>query len=262
APVSRPAAADGALLSATGYVIARRQATISAKVSGRLTELHVEEGQHVLSGALIARLDDANSRALLAQTEAQLALSRSALADLAPIYQRAQTQLAEGLIAQEALDNAKANYDQAQATVGVAQANVAIARQNQDDTVVRAPFSGVVTVKAAQPGEIVAPLSAGAGFTRTGIATIVDMDSLEVEVEVSENFISRVHPGQPCSVKLNAYPDWDIPARVIAAIPTADRSKATVRVRVALESKDERILPEMGVRVAFLDKPLAAKGQP
>jgi RND family efflux transporter MFP subunit len=136
--------------------------------------------------------------------------------------------------------------------IEVAQRNVEVADRNLADTIVRAPFSGVVTVKAAQPGEIVSPLSAGGGFTRTGIGTIVDMDSLEIQVDVNENFINRVEPAQKVTAKLNAYPDWQIPGHVIAVIPTADRSKGTVTVRIALDQKDPRILPEMGVRVSFL----------
>jgi multidrug resistance efflux pump len=137
--------------------------------------------------------------------------------------------------------------------VEVAKATLALAERDQEDTIVRAPFSGVVTVKAAQAGEIVSPQSAGGGFTRTGIGTIVDMDSLEVEVDVSENFINRVRPNQPATIRLNAYPDWEIPAAVIAVIPTADRSKATVKVRVGFQQKDARVLPEMGARVSFLN---------
>jgi RND family efflux transporter MFP subunit len=145
--------------------------------------------------------------------------------------------------------------------VALAKAGVEVAQRNLDDTIVRAPFSGVVTVKAAQAGEIVSPSSAGGGFTRTGIGTIVDMDSLEVEVDVSENFINRVRPTQPASVKLNAYPDWDIPAQVIAVIPTADRSKATVKVRVGFKERDARILPDMGARVSFLSEATPGDGK-
>ena len=134
----------------------------------------------------------------------------------------------------------------------MARAGLGLAQRAQEDTIVRAPFAGVVTVKAAQPGEIVSPISAGGGFTRTGIGTIVDMASLEVEVDVSENFINRVRPGQRATIRLNAYPDWEIPAEVIAVIPTADRAKATVKVRVGFKQRDARVLPEMGARVAFL----------
>ena len=164
------------------------------------------------------------------------------------------------MISAQTLDTAKASYDAARTgldvaarVLEVADAGVAVAERNLEDTVVRAPFAGIVTVKAAQEGEMVSPISAGGGYTRTGVGTIVDMDSLEVEVDVSENFINRVHAGQRATAKLNAYPDWEIAAHVIAIIPTADRAKATVKVRVGFESRDDRILPEMGVRVAFLD---------
>jgi RND family efflux transporter MFP subunit len=158
----------------------------------------------------------------------------------------------QGAISGDAYENQRIAYDNAREGFGVARAALAVAQSNENDTTVRAPFTGVVTDKAAQPGEIVAPSAAGGGFTRTGIATIVDMDSLEVQVDVSENFIDRVHPDQPATIKLNAYPDWDIPASVIAVIPTADESKGTVTVRVAIHAKDSRILPQMGARVSFL----------
>jgi RND family efflux transporter MFP subunit len=144
--------------------------------------------------------------------------------------------------------------------LGVAHSALTVAQRLFEDMTVRAPFDGVVTVKAAQPGEMISPNSAGGGFTRTGICTIVDMDSLEVEVDVSENFISRVHAGQPAAIKLNAYPDWQIPAEIIAVIPTADRAKATVQVRVAFKEKDERVVPEMGARVSFFNATPAETG--
>ena len=176
-------------------------------------------------------------------------------------YQRDQGLVAQHFISDSDMDTARTAYENLQAQAKTAQRNVEVATQgvevaqrNLDDTVVRAPFDGVVTDKAAQPGEIVSPISAGGGFTRTGIGTLVDMDSLEVEVDVNENFINRVHPDQPAAVKLNAYPDWEIPAYVIAIIPTADRSKATVKVRVGMKQKDARILPEMGARVSFLSE--------
>lgn len=261
---SQPAAAS--LLDASGYVVARRSATVASKTTGRLLEVMIEEGQRVEGGQIIARLDDSNTqvallqaRAQFAQAEASLAAVRSAHQDALPIFRRQERQLEAKVISAQAFDTAKAEYDAAVAAcdiaaraVDVAGAAVRIAERNQADTVVRAPFSGVVTVKAAQPGEIVSPSSAGGGFTRTGIGTIVDMESLEVEVDVSENFINRVSPSQPATVKLNAYPDWSIPAEVIAVIPTADRSKATVKVRVGFKSRDARVLPEMGARVSFL----------
>ena len=262
-------------LDASGYVIARRQATVSSKITGRVTQVLIEEGQQVSKDEVVARLDDTNARARVAQNAALLAQQRAtlnaavvALANAEPTFARSQMQFEQQVISAQDLDTAKTAYDNirtsleiAERGVEVAQANLALAQRDFDDTVVRAPFGGVVTVKAAQEGEMVSPVSAGGGFTRTGIGTIVDMDSLEVEVDVSENFINRVNAGQDVSVTLNAYPDWVIPAHVIAIIPTADRAKATVRVRVGLDEKDPRILPQMGVRVAFLAADDAAQPQ-
>ena len=265
--------AGASLLDASGYVVARRQATVSAKITGKVTEVLIEEGQHVDRDEVVGRLDDSNARAALdqaqaqvKQAEAQLRSARIAYADARPVYERSQKQSAAGMVSRESFDNVKSSYDALQTAVDVAEqavavasANLVIAQRNEDDTVVKAPFAGVITVKAAQPGEIVSPISAGGGFTRTGIGTIVDMDSLEGEVDVNENFINRVHAGQAATLKLNAYPDWQIPGVVIAVIPTADRSKATLKVRVGIKQKDPRILPEMGLRVAFLaDAPVAA----
>lgn len=255
APVADSAGGGGvSMLDASGYVVARRQATVSAKITGKLQELYIEEGQKVAEGEVMARLDDSNARAELLRAQANLAAAKAALANLKPIYERDQKQAEAGFISAAALDSSKANYEAQQYALQVAEANLAVAQRNLDDTVVRAPFSGVVTTKAAQPGEIVSPISAGGGFTRTGIGTLVDMDSLEVEVDVNENFINRVQAGGPATVRLNAYADWNIPAEVIAVIPTADRSKATVRVRVGFKEKDPRILPEMGARVSFLSE--------
>ncbi len=257
----------GTILDASGYVVARRQATVSSKLTGKVVQVSIEEGQRVARDEIIARLDDTNARAAVEQTRAQraqaeanLTAARVALDNAVPTFKRNEQQLARAVISAQTFDTAKAAYDAARTSVDVAQrtvevatANLAYAARNLEDTVVRAPFAGIVTVKAAQPGEMVSPVSAGGGFTRTGIGTIVDMDSLEIEVDVSENFINRVHADQPVTAKLNAYPDWGIPAHVIAIIPTADRAKATVKVRVGFDARDERILPEMGVRVAFLD---------
>jgi RND family efflux transporter MFP subunit len=253
------------VLDASGYVVAQRQATVSAKSLGRLRDLLIEAGQSVHGGDVIARLDDSNTmatlqaaRAQLAQANAGLEAARVAVADQRPIFERNQRQRAAQVISAQDFDTAKSQFDAAQmsyasqqAAVAAAKANVEVAERAEEDTVVRAPFSGVVTDRAAQPGEIVSPMATG-GFTRTGICTIVDMSSLEAEVDVSESFINRVHPGQPATVRLNAYPDWSIPGSVVAIIPTADRSKATVKVRVAFKIQDPRILPEMGARVSFL----------
>jgi RND family efflux transporter MFP subunit len=262
-------AMGASMLDASGYVVARRAATVASKMLLRVEELNIEEGQRVKAGQIIARLDDTNIRAQLeqaraqvAQAEATLAASKQALDDAKPIYERNVRQFEAKVISEQALDTAKQTFNAAQQEYNVrirslelARAQLAVAQRSEDDTIVRAPFDGVVSVKAAQAGEIVSPNSAGGGFTRTGICTIVDMDSLEVEVDVSENFINRVQPKQPATIKLNAYPDWEIPAEVIAVIPTADRSKATVKVRVGFKEKDERVLPEMGARVSFLSTP-------
>jgi RND family efflux transporter MFP subunit len=263
------AAIGGAsLLDASGYIVARRRATVSSKVTGKVVEVRLEEGQRVEAGEIIARLDDSNWRAALAQSNAQLqqaqvnlVSAQSAFDDAKPIFQRNEQQKAAAVISAQNFDEAHAQFNVArnnlliaQSALDAARAGVAVAQRNLDDTVIRAPFSGVVTEKAAQPGEMVSPVSAGGGFTRTGIGTVVDMDSLEVEVDVSENFINRVRPQQPVTIKLNAYPDWDIPGSVIAMIPTADRAKATVKVRIAIKQKDPRIIPEMGARVSFLSE--------
>ena len=267
-PVSDEAAiGPSSILDASGYVVARRQATVSAKITGKVVAVGIEEGQRVERDEIIARLDDTNARAGVTQARAELEQSRATLvaaevafANARPTFQRNEQQLARAVISAQTFDTAKASYDTARTglevaarAVEVSAARLALAERNLDDTVVRAPFAGIVTVKAAQEGEMVSPISAGGGFTRTGIGTIVDMSSLEVEVDVSENFINRVAAQQPATVTLNAYPDWRIPARVIAIIPTADRAKATVKVRVGFDGGDARILPEMGARVAFLD---------
>ncbi|MDE2150628.1 MAG: efflux RND transporter periplasmic adaptor subunit [Gammaproteobacteria bacterium] len=270
-PVAGGESVGGSVLDASGYVVARRQATVSAKITGRLSELFIEEGEHVKEGQVIARLDPSNARAALDQARAQLKESTDALQSIrvqmvnaGRDYRRNRTLAAQHLVSQSVLDNSRSTYEQlqaqlttAEATVQVSRAGVEVAQRALDDTVVRAPFAGVITDKAAQPGEIVSPISAGGGFTRTGIGTLVDMESLEIEVDVNENFINRVEPEQKVVARLNAYPDWNIPAHVIAVVPTADRSKGTVKVRIGFDRKtgaplDARILPEMGVRVSFL----------
>jgi len=256
----------GTLLDASGYVVARRSATLASKVTGKVVGITLEEGQKVKAGQIIARLDDANVKASfeeavaqLKQAEAKLTAAQSAYDDAKPIFERITRSKNATFISAQDFDEARAKFDssrtgwiESQSAVEIARASVAVARGNLDDTVIRAPFSGVVTGKAAQPGEMVSPVSAGGGFTRTGICTIVDMDSLEVEVDISENFIDRVSARQPVVIKLNAYPDWRIDGSVIAVIPTAERAKATVKVRIAINEKDDRIVPEMGARVSFL----------
>ena len=256
------------VLDATGYVVARRQATVSSKTTGKVLDVHIEEGMTVDEGQLLAVLDDSIPRARLALAEAQLEAARAALQETRVDIRQAELavdrtrSLAErDMVGQADLDRDRLNVEGLQArlarlaqNVVVAERSLALQRRELEDMRIRAPFGGVVIAKAAQPGEMISPVSAGGGFTRTGICTIVDMDSLEVEVDVNEAYINRVEPEQPATVTLNAYPDFRIPAKVIATIPAADRNKATVRVRIAFVEKDARILPDMGAKVAFLDR--------
>jgi len=262
------------VLDATGYVTARRQATVSAKITGKVRTVLIEEGQVVAEGEILATLDDAETRADVALRQAQVAAARAGLAEIRSALANAERELerqrelaALKLTSVAALDDARTQAESLRARLASQQSQVKVteealdvARVQLDNTIVRAPFAGVVTVKAAQPGEMISPISAGGGSIRTGIGTIVDMDSLEIQVDVSEAYINRVQAGQPVEAVLNAYPDWRIPAEVIAIVPTADRSKATVKVRIALRVKDPRIVPEMGVRVAFLEERQQAAG--
>lgn len=270
------AGASGSVLDASGYVVARRRATVSSKVTGKVVELMIEEGSRVEQGQVLARIDDSNLRTQLDLARSQLDAARAQLTEgqvqlveAERNLKRTQELAGRQLLSQSALDNAQANADTLRArlestrrNVTVAERGLAVQQQALDDTVVRAPFAGVITVKNAQPGEMISPLSAGGDGTRTGIGTLVDMDSLEVEVDVNENFINRVQAGQPAETALNAYPDWKIPSEVIAVIPTADRAKATVKVRIALKSKDPRVLPDMGARVSFLAQAKPADAAP
>lgn len=259
---------SGTVLNASGYVTARRQATVSSKVTGKVTEILVEEGMRVEEGQVLARLDAANVQAVLDLARAQLDSARTALNEVHALLEEAQLnydrfrRLAEdGLVSQAELDRSRAEHksltarlENRQSEVEVARRQVDIYRQQLEDTIIRAPFAGVVVAKNAQPGEMISPVSAGGGFTRTGIGTIVDMDSLEIEIDVNEAYINRVRPGQAVVATLDAYPDWKIPCHVIAIIPTADRQRATVEVRVGFDALDERILPDMGVKVGFQDE--------
>ena len=265
-PAASAAAGATSVLDASGYVIARRQATVSSKVTGKVVELMIEEGMPVKHGQVLARLDDSNTRAQVLLSQSQLDAARAQLAEIRVQLVESQRQLKRSkelhdrqLVSDAAVENAQAGVDglqarleSAQENVKVAERNVGLYRQQVDDMIVRAPFDGVITVKNAQVGEMISPLSAGGAGTRTGIGTLVDMGSLEIEVDVNENFINRVQSGQKVEGTLNAYPDWKIPCAVIAVIPTADRSKATVKVRIGIQTKDARIIPDMGVRVSFL----------
>ena len=253
------------VLNSSGYVTARRQATVSSKITAKVVEVLVEEGKKVQEGQILARLDDTNIKTSLRLAEAQLVSATNALAETRVRVREAdqelqrQTGLLKNKIATQAdYDHAeaallalKARLEQQQADVTVAEKQVAYWVQQMDDAIIRSPFTGIVTSKNAQPGEMISPISAGGGFTRTSICTIVDMESLEIEIDVNESYINRVRAGQPVEATLDAYPEWKIPCKVIAIIPTADRQKSTVKVRVGFDKLDPRILPEMSVKVAF-----------
>ncbi len=266
AVTTRAAGTQAAVLNASGYVTARRRATVSSKITGKVVQVNVEEGMAVKEGQVLARLDDVTLRASLALSEAQAEAARRALRetevrlDEAKVQLRRRSQLfKEGIITAAEFDAAEAEVASLDARLGaareqiiVAESQIALERTNLENTIIRAPFSGVAISKDAQPGEMVSPVSAGGGFTRTGISTIVDMASLEIEVDVNESYINRVRSGQPVTALLNAYPDWAIPAHVITTVPAADRQKATVLVRISFDQLDPRILPDMGVKVTFL----------
>ncbi|MGD2114960.1 MAG: efflux RND transporter periplasmic adaptor subunit [Acidobacteriota bacterium] len=257
-----------AVLDASGYVVARRQATVSSKVTGKIVEVLVEEGLVVEEGQVLARLDDSTVRASLALAEANLEAARRSLTETEVRLAKAELDrgraaslVGQEVSAQETLDAARAEVDALRARlelareqVTVAERQVALQRVALADMVIRAPFDGVAVSKNAQPGEMISPVSAGGGFTRTGICTVVDMGSLEIEVDVGESYIQRVRPDQRVEATLDAYPDWRIPARVITIVPAADREKATVRVRIGFDGLDPRILPDMGVKVSFLSE--------
>jgi len=274
---TRAAGTQAAVLNASGYVTARRRATVSSKITGKVVQVNVEEGMAVKEGQVLARLDDVTLRASLALSQAQAEAARRALRetevrlDEARVQLRRRSQLfKEGIITAAEFDTAEAEVASldarlaaAREQISVAESQIALERTNLDNTVIRAPFSGVAISKDAQPGEMVSPVSAGGGFTRTGISTIVDMASLEIEVDVNESYINRVRPGQPVTAVLNAYPDWSIPGHVITTVPAADRQKATVLVRIGFDQLDPRILPDMGVKVTFLREANdAADGEP
>lgn len=271
--VTASAGGTRTLLNASGYVTARRAATVSSKVTGRVIDVLVEEGMRVEEGQVLAHLDASNvtvnfrlaeaqlqaARQSLGETEANLALAKKTFERSSALSQANVVSVSDLDRAEAELAALRARLARQQAEILVAEQQVATWQQQLDDTIIRAPFAGIVTSKNAQPGEMISPISAGGGFTRTGICTLVDMGSLEVEVDVNESYINRVSPGQPVVVTLDAYPDWRIGAKVIAIIPTADRQKATVRVRVGFEQLDPRILPDMGLKVAFQETQAAAE---
>jgi RND family efflux transporter MFP subunit len=256
------------VLNASGYVTARRQATVSSKVTAKVLEVLIEEGMAVKEGQVLARLDASNTDASLKLAEAELRAAKTALdetkvqlAESKLRLDRTRALVKDSVVSQAELDRIQAETDSLEARLGrqreeelVAERRLDVWTQQLEDTIIRAPFDGVVTTKDAQPGEMISPVTAGGGFTRTGIGTVVDMSSLEIEVDVNESYINRVRAGQAVEAVLDAYPDWTIPARVIAIVPTADRDRATVRVRIGFEALDPRILPDMGVKVAFREE--------
>ena len=272
------AAAASSVLDASGYVVARRQTTVSSKVTGKVEEVLIEEGMRVEQDQIVALLDDATEQAQLSLARAQVDSARAALAETEAQLRNARVErnrlqdlAARDLASESSLDAAVARYDELAARLETGHENVAVAERSVELSIdalsnmtIRAPFAGMVVSKNAQPGEMISPVSAGGGFTRTGICTIIDTDSLEIEVDVNEAYIQRVKAGQRVSATLDAYPDWRIPAEVIAIVPTADRQKATVRVRIGFLERDERILRDMGVKVAFLgaEAPEVAGEQP
>ncbi len=270
ATASKPEAGGRqALLNASGYITPRRRATIAAKITGRVTGVFFDEGTRVAEGQLLATLDDADVKRSLDSAKADRDASQAAIADFEVQLKNAQIELrraeqlkAAGVQTQEALDNAMTAADSLKAKIALAKqqvvasdARIAVAQQAVDNCTIRAPFAGIVVSKDAQVGEMVSPNSAGGGFTRTGIATIVDMHSNEIEVDVNESYIARVENGQLVTATLDAYPDKQIPSKVRTVIPTADRQKATVKVRITIIDLEKYnfILPDMGVKVAFLD---------
>ena len=277
AAAERAAAGRPALLNASGYVTPRRRATVAAKITGRVTGVFFDEGLHVQANQVLATLDDSDVRRTLDSAKADREATQAGIEDLEVQLKNAQIELhraqslqAAGVQSQEALDNARTTVDSLKAKIDLtkqqvvaADARIREAQQAVDNCVIRAPFEGIVVSKDAQVGEMVSPISAGGGFTRTGIATIVDMNSNEIEVDVNEAYIARVKPGQPVTAILDAYPDWEIPSRVRTVIPTADREKATVKVRISFLKLDPRILPDMGIKVTFLgNEPGQISGAP
>lgn len=260
-------AATASVLDASGYVVARRQATVASEVTGKLLEVRVEEGMRVEAGQVLARLDDATEQAQMALAQSRKRAAVGALAEIQVQLEDARRTLERQrevhrreLVSQSELDRAQTAFESLQARlasqreqIDVVDKEIALQARRIEQLTVRAPFAGVVIARAAQAGEMVSPISAGGGFTRTGICTIVDMDSLEIEVDVNESYIDRVTTGQPVIARLDAYPDLDIPAEVTTVVPAADRQKATVRVRVGFVERDPRILPDMGISVRFLD---------
>ncbi len=262
-------------VTANGYVVARTKASVSAKIAGRLAFLGVSEGSRVRANQIIARLESAEYQAGVTQAEANQAVARATLAEAQAerdqLRREAQRQTdvrAQNpqLVSQQELDLAQSRATQAEARLTAAAARVdaasaalRLAQANLENTVVRAPFSGTVLRKEAEVGEVVAP-SVGGGLTRGAVVTMADLATLEVEVDVNEAYIARIQGGQRARITLDAYPDTSFRGAVRQVVPTADRQRATVQVKVAISDRDPRILPEMGARVDFLEPDSAPRG--
>lgn len=277
ATAGKPSTGPAGVLNASGYITPRRRATIAAKITGRVTGVFFDEGTRVSEGQLLATLDDSDVRRALDAAQADRDSSVAAIADYEVQLRNAEIELhradelhKSGVQSQQILDTARMAADSLRAKIALAKqqvvaANARIREEQQavDNCRITAPFAGIAVSKDAQIGEMVSPVSAGGGFTRTGIATLVDLHSNEIEVDVSESYIARVSPNQPVNAVLDAYPDVVFPAKVRTVIPTADRQKATVKVRISFTepdhahlfdpSRDPRILPDMGVKVTFLE---------
>jgi len=245
---------SGAVMIASGYVVAQRKAAVASKGTGRLVYLGVVEGDRVRTGQVLARIEDADVRAQLAQAQANLALSRAELRDAERSVAREKTLLDSNFTAQATYDAADARLERVKAGIAVAQAALQSAEVALENTVIRAPFDGTVLTKNADVGEVVAPLAGGA-FSKSAVVTIADLRSLQVEADVAESNLETLSADQPSEIVLDAYPDVRYPGYVAKIVPTADRAKATVQVKVAFRSYDARVLPEMSAKVHFLPRP-------
>jgi len=245
---------SGAVMIASGYVVAQRKAAVASKGTGRLVYLGVVEGDRVRTGQVLARVEDADVRAQLAQAQANLALSRAELRDAERSLVREKTLLDSNFSSQATYDAADTRLERVKAGIAVAQAALQSAEVALENTVIRAPFDGTVLTKNADVGEVVAPLAGGA-FSKSAVVTIADLGSLQVEADVAESNLETISADQPCEIVLDAYPDVRYPGYVAKIVPTADRAKATVQVKVAFRSYDARVLPEMSAKVHFLPRP-------
>lgn len=253
-----PAQAN-AILTASGYVVAQRKAAVASKAIGRLVYLGYREGDVVKKDQVIARIESADVEAALAQARADLDVANADKNDAERTLDRTKTLFDRKLASQAEYDAAKAGYDRVIATIASRQAAVQAAEVQLENTRIRAPFDGTILEKNADVGEVVAPYGAGAS-SRVAVVTIADMSSLEVEADVSESNIERVHTKQPCEITLDAYPEKQYAGIVDKIVPTADRAKATVLTKIKFQNRDDRVLPEMSAKVHFLSDASSTAG--